>query len=72
MGAIGLGKRGMLVELILFGESSLRRAVTAFVEHYHGERNHQGKKMFCFFQQLNNGWVAAMAKCAARSDWAAS
>jgi hypothetical protein len=30
------------------------------------------KEMFCFFQRLNNGWVPAMAKCAARSDWAAS
>jgi len=35
-------------------------------------RKHQVKKMFCFFQRLNNGWVAAMATCAARSDWAAS
>jgi hypothetical protein len=24
------------------GESSLRRALTNFCEHYHGERNHQG------------------------------
>jgi hypothetical protein len=29
-------------------------------------------RRFCFFQRLNNGRVAAMAKCAARSDWAAS
>jgi putative transposase len=25
-----------------FGESSLRRAVRQFLEHYHTERNHQG------------------------------
>jgi hypothetical protein len=24
--------------------------------------------MFCFFRRLNNGWVPAMAKCAARSE----
>jgi hypothetical protein len=29
------------------------------------------KEMFCSFQWLNNGWVPAMAKCAARSDSAA-
>lgn len=31
-----------LERLILFGESSLRRAVRNFVAHYHSERNHQG------------------------------
>ena len=30
-------------KLIFFGETSLRRALTQFVEHYHAERNHQGK-----------------------------
>jgi transposase InsO family protein len=30
-------------KLILFGEASLRRAVTQFIEHYHFERPHQGK-----------------------------
>ena len=28
--------------MIFFGEKSLRRAVEAFLEHYHAERNHQG------------------------------
>ena len=32
-----------LGKLILFGESSLRHALTQFTEHYHSERNHQGK-----------------------------
>ena len=32
-----------LSKLILFGEASLRRALTQFTEHYHAERNHQGK-----------------------------
>jgi len=30
-------------ELILFGESSLRRALQQYLLHYHEERNHQGK-----------------------------
>jgi len=29
--------------LILFGESSLRRALQQYIVHYHEERNHQGK-----------------------------
>jgi site-specific recombinase XerD len=29
--------------VILFGESSLRRALQQYIVHYHEERNHQGK-----------------------------
>ena len=36
-------KEECLSHLILFGERSLRRAVTEFVCHFHSERNHQGK-----------------------------
>ena len=36
-------KSECLSKLILLGESSLRRALTNFCEHYHTERNHQGK-----------------------------
>ena len=36
-------KEECLAKLILFGENSLRRAVSNFLEHYHQERNHQGK-----------------------------
>jgi hypothetical protein len=32
-----------LSKLILLGERSLRRALNECVEHYHAERNHQGK-----------------------------
>lgn len=35
-------KSEALSRMIFFGEKSLRRAVTAFLEHYHAERNHQG------------------------------
>jgi hypothetical protein len=36
-------KSECLSHFILFGEGSLRRALKNFGEHYHGERNHQGK-----------------------------
>jgi hypothetical protein len=36
-------KEECLSKVILFGESSLRRAIGEYVEHYHRERNHQGK-----------------------------
>ena len=36
-------KTECLSKLILFGEVSLRRVVTQFLEHYHLERPHQGK-----------------------------
>ena len=35
-------KESCLDRLVLFGESSLRRATSEFVLHYHEERNHQG------------------------------
>ena len=35
-------KENCLDRMILIGESSLHRAVSQFVLHYHGERNHQG------------------------------
>jgi putative transposase len=36
-------KEECLSKVILFGEHSLRRALGEYVEHYHAERNHQGK-----------------------------
>lgn len=35
-------RESCLDRLILFGEGSLRKAITEFVVHYHQERNHQG------------------------------
>jgi putative transposase len=37
-------KQECLSKLILFGEAALRRALTEYTEHYHTERNHQGKE----------------------------
>ena len=35
-------KRECLSRMIFFGESSLLRVVRSYLDHYHGERNHQG------------------------------
>jgi transposase InsO family protein len=36
-------KEEALSKLILFGEASLRRALSEYLVHFHRERNHQGK-----------------------------
>jgi putative transposase len=41
-----------LSRIILFGERSLRRAMKEYVEHYHTERNHQGKGNVLLFQRV--------------------
>jgi transposase InsO family protein len=35
-------KTECLERMIFFGDKSLRRAVDAYLDHYHEERNHQG------------------------------
>ena len=42
-------KEECLFRLILFGEQSLRRAVSNFLEHFHHERNHQGNGNLLLF-----------------------
>ena len=42
-------KEECLSKLILFGEKSLQRVVSNFLEHYHQERNHQGKDNLLLF-----------------------
>ena len=42
-------KEECLSKLILSGEKSLQRAVANFLEHYHQERNHQGKENLLLF-----------------------
>ena len=42
-------KEECLSHLILFGERSLRKALSQFQEHYHAERNHQGKNNVLLF-----------------------
>src|SRR5688572_20758348 len=49
-------KQECLSKLILFGEGSLKRALTEFAQHYHSERNHQGKdNVLLFPDQLETG-----------------
>jgi putative transposase len=42
-------KDDCLSKLILFGETSLRRALSEYLIHYHAERNHQGKDNVLLF-----------------------
>jgi hypothetical protein len=42
-------KEECLSKIILFGERSLRRALNDYVEHFHAERNHQGKDNVLLF-----------------------
>src|SRR5215510_9320395 len=44
-----VGEGGVLVQGDPLGECSLRRALNEYVEHYHAERNHQGKSNVLLF-----------------------
>jgi hypothetical protein len=48
-------KEECLSKLTLFGEASLRRALTDFIDHFHAERNHQGKDNALLFPTENVG-----------------
>jgi len=48
-------KEECLSRLILFGEGSLRHALHEYVEHYHHERNHQGKGNVLLFPTVSQG-----------------
>ena len=54
--------------MILFGERSLRRALSDYVDHFHAERNHQGKGNFLLFPR--NTDVTSRGLCSAAKDWA--
>jgi putative transposase len=47
-------KEECLARLILFGEASLRHALTQYVEHFHHERNHQGKGNVLLFPPVSH------------------
>jgi len=47
-------KEECLSKVILFGERSLRRALREYVEHFHTERNHQGKGNVLLFPRGTN------------------
>src|SRR6516162_9809243 len=62
-------KEECLSKVILFGEHSLRRALREYVEHFHAERNHQGRAISCC--SLGVPTPAATGLFNAASDWAA-
>jgi hypothetical protein len=55
-----------LSKVILFGERSLRRALSEYVEHYHAERNHQGKGNVLLFPRDTNIDRAGPVQCRER------
>ena len=48
-------KEECLARMILFGEASLRHTLTQYVEHFHHERNHQGKGNVLLFPAFSQG-----------------
>jgi hypothetical protein len=50
-------KEECLSRMILFGESALRHALTHYVEHFHHERNHQGKGNVLLFPRVSQDTV---------------
>ena len=47
-------KEECLSKVILFGERSLRRALSEYVEHFHAERNYQGRGNVLLFPRGTN------------------
>ena len=59
-GALGaLRQRGVSRRMILFGEASLRHALTQYEEHFHHERNHQGKGNVLLFPSVSQDTARA-------------
>ena len=59
-------KEECLSKIILFGERSLRRALCEYVEHYHAERNHQGKDNVLLFSRYTSLRRAGHVQCRER------
>jgi putative transposase len=55
-----------LSKVILFGERSLRRALNEYVDHYHAERNHQGKGNVLLFPRYRNVHPGRPVQCRER------
>src|SRR2546425_1167706 len=47
-------KEECLARLVLFGEASLRHVLRQYVEHFHHERNHQGKGNVLLFPAISH------------------
>jgi hypothetical protein len=62
-------KEECLWRLIFFGEHSLRRPLTAYIDHFHQERNHQGKGNKLLFPPPGGRSKAAAGElCNAKND----
>jgi hypothetical protein len=59
-------KEECLCKVILFGERSLRRALSEYVEHFHAERNHQGKGNVLLFPRSANTRREGHVQCRER------
>src|SRR6266850_1472963 len=55
-----------LSKLILFGERSLRRALSDYVDHFHAERNHQGKGNVLLFPRATDRQREGPVRCRER------
>ena len=59
-------KEECLDRMIFFGEDSLHNAVTQYVVHYHGERNHQGLDNRIIDPAAEVGQTTGALKCRKR------
>ena len=59
-------KEECLSRVILFGERSLRRALSNFVDHFHAERNHQGKGNVLLFPRVKDRQREGPVRCRER------
>jgi hypothetical protein len=59
-----------LSKIILFGERSLRRALSAYVAHYDAERNHQRKSNVLLFPRITE--LVGVGLCNVASGWVGS
>jgi putative transposase len=59
-------KEERLSKVILFGECSLRHALSEYVEHFHAERNHQGKGNVLLFPRHTDIRRSGPVRCRER------
>jgi len=52
--------------VILFGERSLRRMLSEYVDHFHAERNHQGKGSVLLFPRNTDRHREGPVQCRQR------
>jgi putative transposase len=59
-------KEECLSKVILLGERSLRRALSEYVDHFHAERNHQGKGNVLLFPRVTDRQREGPVRCRER------